>query len=295
MSSTRPFRELNVSVSGVQRHNERTALSQVRNLYFVAYVDRIWVYQPRFPTQVLRTRPDLILTLPVSRENLTGYIDKDNPHAVNHLVVGDLGGEEILACVCDDGDVVAFQTQKILAAIERRTADERLHAVEGDHVKAFFNENVGKSAWGLAIHKSARMIAVSANTTEITVFAFALATESSTAYSRALERSTLPSESVDWVPIGASSPESASFYQSPSFEASRLLLRQQNYRITLRGHSDNIPSVAFYNSQDDSQGRWLVSTDIKSAVVVWDVWCRRIVKRTRFIDQNNALHPADVS
>ncbi|KAH0542417.1 hypothetical protein FGG08_003172 [Glutinoglossum americanum] len=274
MGSTRPFRELNVGVSGVQSHTHRTGLSQVRNLYFVAYGDRIWVYQPQFPTQVLRTRPDLILTLPVSRENLTGFVDVNNPHAINQLVVGDLGGEEILACVCDDGDVVAYQTQKILATIERRDA--------GDHVKAFFNENVGKSAWGLAIHKSARMIAVSANTKEITVFAFALATEGSNAYARALERNALPSESVDWVPIGPNSPTHTSFYPFPS---SRLLLRQQNYRITLRGHGDNIPSVAFYNSQDDTLGRWLVSTDIDCAVVIWDVWCREVVKRTGFVDQ----------
>jgi CRT10 len=263
----------------------QTGLSQVRNLYFVAYGDQIWIYQPRFPTQVLRTRPDLILTLPVSREGLPGYIDPDNPHAINQLVVGDLGGEEIVACVCDDGDVLAYHTQKILAAIERHAANERLLRDEGDHVKPFFVENVGKSAWGLAIHKSARMIAVSANTKDITVFAFALATESSTAYAQALEKNVLPSESVDWVPIDPNSPISASFYAYPSSGTSRLLLRQQNYRITLRGHGDNIPCVAFYNSQDDTRGRWLISTDIDCAVVVWDIWCREIVKRTRFIDQ----------
>ncbi|KAI9763160.1 MAG: hypothetical protein M1840_000872 [Geoglossum simile] len=263
----------------------QTGLSQVRNLYFVAYGHQIWVYQPRFPTQVLRTCPDLILTLPVSQGGLVGYIDPENPHSINQLVVGDLGGEEIMACVCDDGDVLAYQTQKILAAIERRTANERLHRDEGDHVRPFFNENVGESAWGLAIHKSARMIAVSANTKDITVFAFALATESSTAYAQALEKNVLPSESINWVPIDSNSPISTSFYAYPSSGASRLLLRQQNYRITLRGHRDNIPCVAFYNSQDDTRGRWLISTDIECVVVVWDIWCRKVVKRTKFIDQ----------
>jgi len=36
----------------------------------------------------------------------------------------------------------------------------------------FFHENVGKTAWGLAIHEKSRLIAVSSNLREVTVFCF---------------------------------------------------------------------------------------------------------------------------
>jgi hypothetical protein len=41
-----------------------------------------------------------------------------------------------------------------------------------------FHENVGKSAWGLAIHAKSRLIAVSANNYEVSVFAFGLRSRS---------------------------------------------------------------------------------------------------------------------
>ena len=36
----------------------------------------------------------------------------------------------------------------------------------------FFHENVGKTAWGIAIHEKSRLIAVSSNLREVTVFCF---------------------------------------------------------------------------------------------------------------------------
>lgn len=47
---------------------------------------------------------------------------------------------------------------------------------------SFFCENVGISAWGLAVHSASRLIAVSSNHHEITVFAFGLNPSAETVY-----------------------------------------------------------------------------------------------------------------
>ena len=47
------------------------------------------------------------------------------------------------------------------------------HFMTSDFVR-FLHENVGMSAWGLAIHEKSRMIAVSSNLKEVTVFMPAL-------------------------------------------------------------------------------------------------------------------------
>ena len=39
-------------------------------------------------------------------------------------------------------------------------------------LKRLFHENVGSSAWGLAIHSQSRLIAVSSNLKQVSVFAF---------------------------------------------------------------------------------------------------------------------------
>ena len=83
----------------------QTALSQYRNLFFIAYNDEIHVFRPQFPHQTISSKPELVLKLPVSRPGLRGCIDPTRPHAVNHLIIGDMGIEEILVAACDDGDV----------------------------------------------------------------------------------------------------------------------------------------------------------------------------------------------
>lgn len=42
------------------------------------------------------------------------------------------------------------------------------------YVRPFFHRNVEASAWGLAVHRQARLIAISANPGRVTVIAFAL-------------------------------------------------------------------------------------------------------------------------
>ena len=96
-----------------------TALSHYRNLYFVAVGPEIHVYQPQFPSQQLASDHVFKLCPPVTATSLPGYINPESPHAVNHLVVGDLGNEEILVSAHDNGDVVAYTTRSIGFAIEK--------------------------------------------------------------------------------------------------------------------------------------------------------------------------------
>lgn len=158
-----------------------TALSQYYNLYFVAYRGYIHVYRPnRTPESILDKSPLVILEPNCSQTPMAplvpGHVNRRYPHEVNHVKVGDLGDLEILLISRDNGDVVAWYTKDIA-----RFADRRLQKLENGASKTspicprhFFADNVGSSAWGLAIHSASRLIAVSANTSEVTVFAFAL-------------------------------------------------------------------------------------------------------------------------
>jgi vacuolar-type H+-ATPase subunit C/Vma6 len=60
--------------------------------------------------QTLPAKPDLKIVLPRSRKgiNVGGYIDNNNPHSVNHMILGNLGNYEVLLMACDDGDVIAY-------------------------------------------------------------------------------------------------------------------------------------------------------------------------------------------
>lgn len=109
----------------------------------------IHVYLPTFPRQLLPETPHTIL----KSEQLVpspGYIDEQHPHAINSLTVGELGLEEVLVSAHDDGNVCVWYTRD-LARIALRLS-------------------VGKSAWGVALHKARRLLAVSANSHVITVF-----------------------------------------------------------------------------------------------------------------------------
>jgi len=249
----------------------QTALSQHYNLYFVAYRDEIYVYKPQFPAQALPDRPGLILRLPSSEPSLIGHLDPRHPHAVNNILVDDLGEEEIIACVCDDGDVLAYRTSAVFKAVERRNTHIELGCNDDESLRPFFNENVGMSAWGLAVHKASRMIAVSANTAEITVFAFALSTGS------------VHSEDDDAPPAVEHLSEHTTWLKiAGKHEVLSSTQRSQNIRIVLEGHRNNIPSIAFCNTHDDKEGRWLISTDIDGLMIVWEIWSRKEIRRQRF-------------
>ncbi|KIW20594.1 hypothetical protein PV08_01169 [Exophiala spinifera] len=261
--------------------NNLTALSQRYNLYFVALRDAFAVYRPEFPFQRLHWLPSLVIPPELANPSAQGYIDPHHPHNINHIMVDDLGSEEILLLSTDSGNLTAYFTKAIDEAIRkdpyRFSTNARSDCVG---VRAFFTQWVYESAWGLSIHSKARMIAVSANTpnhvpsddpcSKITVFAFAL-TEHGSGYpilqidahaNSQLDVSDLGLQQ-DWEEWDCRRPDSG----PPP--------RNRNYKITLgglEGHNDNVPSISFVNTDDDPDGRWLLSTDIRGEMKMWQIW-----------------------
>ena len=198
--------------------------------------------------------PDLIVDLPESRPGLHGTLDVFSGHVVNHVIIGDLGNEEILIAACDDGDVISYTTRSISLAIEQATCLG----------EPWFLQNVGSSAWGLAIHKDARLIAVSSNTKRIEVFA------------PALKRSESPDSRLNETDGFEEFTNSAGSTMPPNHWTSVLSAtpndRVYNRKIILDGHATNIPNIAFCNTGLDREGRYLASTDIENKTFIWDVY-----------------------
>lgn len=124
---------------------------------------------------------------------------------------------------------------------------------------------MGKSAWGLALHEHSRLIAVSSNRREITIFALAI--ESGTddenvsedgSISEIGERGSPPPTDYiqDELPLLSSPPKSAREY------------RQHGYRLLLDlGQlGDNVPSICFSSSRD-FEAETVFATDIRGNLV----------------------------
>ena len=257
-----------------QTHRPQTGLSHVHNLYFIAIVDEIWLYQPSFPLQKLGTEPLLKIRPPKSGQNLPGYLDTRQPHSINHLLVTFLGIEEIVLVTCDDGDVIGFRVDEIQRAIERRLEPDCAEDVFATDVRHFFLKNVGKSAWGIAVHTEARKIAISANTYKVTVFEFALASEGN-------------NKQDDCGDAGGGEAESDSSTKGETV----LQSRKQDRAYTLHGQRDNIPCVTFCNTPDDPEGRYLACGAINGMIHVWDLHRREVLELDQ-IDYCTSFRPS---
>jgi len=136
--------------------------------------------------------------------------------------------------------------------------------------QSFFAENVGDSAWGLAIHSQSRLIAVGSNAHEIQVFAFAL---SASAYEEA------PS-------VGKTGrrkphhPPATGDVQFPMVKLPELLqtrggkvYRDQNFRLVFKLDviGDNIPSVGFSDSTEGDADT-VIAADIRGALWFFRLW-----------------------
>lgn len=208
-------------------------------------------------------------------------IDRRRPHAINHLIIGDVGNQETLLACCDDGDVVAISIHLIHKAVQRNLASAHgLKVPPAEDVRAFFIENVGASAWGLAMHKEARLLAVSSNTHDIHIFAFALggALSEDSSYDPEEDSSDVEmedlTENADWNEL-----------DGPPAPGQR---ESQNLLIFLQGHETNIPNICFFNSEADPDGKYLVSTDIDDRNYVWDIWKQDIVHEFSFTENINS-------
>jgi hypothetical protein len=226
-----------------------TALSYTHNLYFVACNDTIRVYQPSFPDQTFSSDPVLILHPPISSPYLSPYMDEDDPHSITRVLVAYLGNVEVLLVTCDDGDVIGWRVEEIHRALTMKCEENEMEEVEVEvEVRTFLHRNVGQSAWGLAVHREARMIAISANTHEITVLAYALAGQDD------------GKEFLDGDEDGVGEDEKSDFPK----------LRTKDHVITLKANH-NVPAVSFNNTAEDKEGRWLFSTCINGEVRLWDL------------------------
>lgn len=201
----------------------------------------------------------------------------------------------MIVAVCDDGDVLAYTTRSIRETIENARIGNEVELPNTATVKRILFRNVVKSAWGIAIHKAARLIAVSANTHKITVFAFALYREPSLYRPGSLKDREVLSKASKLDDDGpfqelSDHSEDKDFLQSIRFRygpnewisaspfSHLILLRSRyNLEVTLEGHRNNIPDIAFCNTAADPAGRYLVSTDLNGATFVWDIWRRKIL------------------
>jgi hypothetical protein len=227
----------------------------------------------------------MIITPVMKEPDAEGCISPEFPHAINNILVDDLGRDEVLLLATDSGNVCGYHVESIFSALERAKANGEKRPLRDPHIDAFFSENVGKSAWGLAVHKLARLIAVTANTGLITVFAFALVD----ANSESSDISEGPLDFLDdyrdygqtWLNV----ENNGQFLQFRRLMPDRY--RSRNVRLTYTGHFANIPSVSFFNCDLDPNGTWMVSTDIDNKLLIWKIW--------EGLGPFNAFHFGDVT
>ena len=213
--------------------------------------------------------------LPVTSPNLRGFRIGHRGHSVNHLIISRLGDQEIALCSCDDGDVLGFYTDTFANAVKNRDINHR--GSLADACRPFFHINVRLSAWGLAVHEEARIIAISANTHLITVFAFALSLSKPDSSSDAKPVSSHSSseEENEWVSREIYAPGGWTYYNqtSPPEIRQAFIERSRDVCAVLnKAHDANIPTISFCNTGEDPNGRFLLSADVVGQMVVWDLF-----------------------
>ncbi|KAK1755148.1 hypothetical protein QBC47DRAFT_446896 [Echria macrotheca] len=227
-------------------------------LYFAAYQDKIHVFQPRKAPNVLPP-PCLILTPKKSKlaRVIGGIVDTGFGHQMNSIMVGNLGNLEVLFFAFDDGDVGAYYTHSIARCIRTNSCHSPgtgSHRMAGP--KEFFHDNVGLSAWGLAIHQQSRLLAVSSNKHEVTVFAFAMS-------KNPVEGQPLDEDRSPVVWSGQTALELERHLKS----------RTRMWRIVLpiaaEGH--NIPSISFCDDENGDAEK-VVAFDIHGNTWILDIW-----------------------
>lgn len=205
-----------------------------------------------------------MLSLPRTRQGIRGYIIPGVPHAINQIIVADLGIEEVLVAACDGGDVIAYSVRSICNAIREKHESNDAGLPYTTGLRTLLLTNVGISAWGLAVHKAARLIAVSSNHHRISVFAFSLHQKNS---------ESLCDEDVFPKGLGYV------FWDREERGPCSPHDRSRNVEIVLKGHMENIPNIAFCNTGADPTGNFLISTDISGITFVWSVWEKKIIAR----------------
>ncbi|KAG8169392.1 hypothetical protein KVR01_000137 [Diaporthe batatas] len=278
-----------------------TALSQHYDLYLVAYKGFVQVYRLGRGVKVALGEPLAILDPNMSKTGMSTHVAGDiNPrcaHEINHMVVGGLGDQEVVVVSRDNGDVQAWYTATVAEHIQRVQCARRGRAQASGggqpadkvprqpHLRHFFSENVGASAWGLAVHEKSRLIAVSSNCHEVTVFAFAL---------------TSPRDAVKVGHRCASKCEGhIRQTETTANEATqqicmlkqRLQARRRTWRIVLSFGVEacNMPSIAFCDDAHGNATR-VAAIDINGYLYVADIW--QVARKPIRIPPHNVQLPS---
>ncbi|KAI1845687.1 hypothetical protein JX266_008298 [Neoarthrinium moseri] len=245
-----------------------TSLSHHHNLYFAAYRDQIHISRPRScVSHSLPPTPDLVLRPRQSPAAMRvgGTIDRVFPHQVNHLIVADFGEEEILLMAYDDGDVIGYFTRHIEQEISHKEQTWPARHSTG-HVRPFFHENVDISAWGLAVHKKSRLIAVGSNAHAVTLFIPAL-TGPEVSF-------TKNDPNQFWRTRQHPGPGNITIATEADYvDLSSLSQRDANWKITLDTApiGDNIPNLTF-SSDKDGKAEKVVAVDVAGNIWLMDIW-----------------------
>lgn len=201
---------------------------------------------------------------------------------MTHLIMGDLGNEEILLLACDDGDVLAYHNSKIATTL--LNIESGIDPTNSTDVEPFFHQNVGISAWGLAVHKKSRLIAVSNNHHQVHVFAMAL-TDPQYTSTEAIKRSHKTNPFIPVVKEVGKQLVDDIDDERPFFRH-----RQDAYRFVLETgrRGNNIPSIAFGN---DSEGDAvdILAVDISGKLWVMNIWSRHDTPH-RYVEGLHTLH-----
>lgn len=281
--------------------NNLTALSQVHDLYFVAYEDEIHAFRPKFPSYHLTDEAAVKLRLPKSTSHLPGHMPGSNSHSVNNLLVTFLGALEILVCVCDDGDVLAYYTSRfeayVVAKAELRLATQRrdfssasirweahgdlqIQIESGITVSSRAeNELLGKRE---ALYDSAVRLQKPLLHSNVGHSAWGLAVHTEQCliavsanggkiviFQFALVNNQVPYGNLE---TDEDKARTDGFWNiKDCIRDNNPWYRHHNVRWTLPGHGTNIPSIAFDNG---ATGLYLISTDIGGVTMVWDVRSR---------------------
>lgn len=148
-------------------------------------------------------------------------------------------------------------------------------------------ENVGSSAWGLAIHEQSRLIAVGSNAHEVTVFAFALNTE--TEGTEPTTESEIPSMGKQFCK-----------FRFPDCSLADVLWKRDgsvdrdfNFKIRFKLKSpegDNVPSIAFADNEY-GEAETIIAKDIKGALWLFNIWEDQMKRLPREMEGPNDHDP----
>jgi hypothetical protein len=138
-----------------------TALSHRYNLYFVAQRDVILVSSTWYPEFHLQEHVEILVPVQGTGD---GHIDVQYPHQINHLVVEQLGTQEVLIVACDDGTIAIWHTFPISIWDTSKRYDRPPVVLE----------DLEESAWGIAVHRKSRKIAFTSNSYTVHVLEMAL-------------------------------------------------------------------------------------------------------------------------